>query len=122
MGRTLIGISDADADVLALPDVDNRLTSTIEEAFTQGHQSLSKEIAGFNLLEWGFKPSDVKAKTLYLYGSKDPVAAHRHGSWWQKQLPNARLEMSPKVGHLLIFPVWKRVLAHLLPQQRKKKK
>ncbi|MEM8534008.1 MAG: alpha/beta hydrolase [Chloroflexota bacterium] len=118
----MIGISDADADVLALPDVDNRLTSTIEEAFTQGHQSLSKEIAGFNLLEWEVKPSDVKAKTLYLYGSKDPVAAHRHGSWWQKQLPNARLEMSPKVGHLLIFPVWKRVLAHLLPQQRKKKK
>jgi pimeloyl-ACP methyl ester carboxylesterase len=56
----------------------------------------------------------VVAKTL-LYGSVDPVAGSRHGAWWQKRLPNARLEVVPGAGHLLILPMWARTLSHLAP-------
>ncbi|MEM7112666.1 MAG: alpha/beta hydrolase [Chloroflexota bacterium] len=122
LGRTLLQVSGADQQALALPGVSQALTRMLEESFAQGNQGLITEMAGFNLLPWGFEPNAVAAKTLCLYGSKDPVAPQRHGSWWQKRLPDARLEMSPKVGHLLIFQRWKRVLSHLLPRQRKTKK
>ena len=63
----------------------------------------------------GFELSEVNAKTLLLFGAKDPLTGSRHGSWWHKRLPNARLEMSPQGGHELLVPMWKRVLSHLAP-------
>ena len=57
----------------------------------------------------------MTAKTLLLYGSKDPLAAPRHGRWWQERLPNARLEVVPGEGHLLVAPAWRRVLSHVAP-------
>jgi pimeloyl-ACP methyl ester carboxylesterase len=63
----------------------------------------------------GFELSEVNAKTLLLFGAKDPLTGFRHGSWWQKRLPDARLEMSPQGGHDLLVPMWKRVLSHLAP-------
>ncbi|GII34774.1 hypothetical protein Pmi06nite_82160 [Planotetraspora mira] len=63
----------------------------------------------------GFELSEVTAKTLLLFGAKDPLTGSRHGTWWQKRLLNARLEMSPQGGHDLLLAVWKRVLSHLAP-------
>jgi pimeloyl-ACP methyl ester carboxylesterase len=64
----------------------------------------------------GFALSDVTAKTLLLFGARDPMTGSRHGTWWQRQLPNARLEMDPDGGHDLLVPKWKRVLSHLAPR------
>ena len=60
----------------------------------------------------------VMAKTLLLFGSADPSTGHSHGSRWQKQLPNARLEMVPGAGHDLLAAKWGRVLSHLAPRRR----
>jgi pimeloyl-ACP methyl ester carboxylesterase len=59
---------------------------------------------------------EVNAKTLLLYGAKDPLTGSRHGTWWQKRLPAARLEMNPDGGHDLLAPMWGRVLSHLAPR------
>ena len=64
----------------------------------------------------GFQIADVRAKTLLLYGAKDPLTGQRHGSWWQKRLPTARLEMHPAAGHDLLAPMWRRTLSHLAPR------
>jgi len=58
----------------------------------------------------------IRAKSLLLYGAKDPLTGHRHGTWWQRQLPNARLEMYPDGSHDLLHPMWKRALSHLAPR------
>ncbi|MEU4295693.1 hypothetical protein AB0E63_46400 [Kribbella sp. NPDC026596] len=63
----------------------------------------------------GFELSEVTAKTLLLFAAKDPLTGSRHGTWWQKRLPDARLEMSPQGGHELLSPTWKRTLSHLAP-------
>lgn len=51
----------------------------------------------------------LRAKTLLIYGSADPLTGNSHGTKWQKTLPNARLEMNPGGGHDLLVPMWKRV-------------
>ncbi|MBM2614729.1 hypothetical protein JIG36_04065 [Actinoplanes sp. LDG1-06] len=66
-----------------------------------------------------FKLSEVTAKTLLLFGAKDPDAGARHGTWWQKNLPAARLEMNPDGDHDLLTPMWKRVLSHLAPRAKR---
>jgi pimeloyl-ACP methyl ester carboxylesterase len=64
----------------------------------------------------GFALSDVTAKALLLFGARDPMTGSRHGTWWQRHLPNARLEMDPNGEHDLLVPKWKRVLSHLAPR------
>lgn len=57
----------------------------------------------------------VAAKTLLLFGSKDPQTGSKHGRSWQKRLSNARLETEPVGHHDLLIPMWSRVLSHLAP-------
>lgn len=116
----LLGVAPADDAALALPGARDRLKRMLEAAFAQGVAGMVGDIAGYCLQPWGFEPSAVRAKTLLLYGTKDPVAGSRHGTWWQKHLPNARLEMVPNAGHLVIFPMWQRVLSFLAPRTKQR--
>ena len=83
-----------------------------------GPGGLAADIAGYCLQPWGFEPRSVEAETLLLYGSRDALAGASHGRWWKSQLPNARLEVVPGAGHLLVVPMWARALSHLVPSGR----
>jgi len=111
----LLGPTDADADALDRPGARARLEAMIDGALVQGPVGIAADIAGYCLRPWGFELSDVAAKTLLLYGSADPVAGPAHGRWYRGQLADARYEQVPGQGHLLVIPMWKRVLAHLAP-------
>jgi pimeloyl-ACP methyl ester carboxylesterase len=111
----MLAASPADEAALAAPNARARLIHMLENAFAQGATGMAGDILGYCLQPWGFEPEAVQAKTLLLYGSRDPVAGPRHGSWWQKRLPNARLEVVPDAGHLLILAMWGRALSHLAP-------
>ena len=65
-----------------------------------------------------FDPETVRAKTLLVYGSADPLTGNRHGARWQRTLPDARLEMRPGGGHDLLVPAWKRILSFLAPRRK----
>ncbi|XVU28768.1 alpha/beta fold hydrolase [Actinoplanes sp. CA-054009] len=69
--------------------------------------------------ELGFDADGITAKTLLLFGAKDPLTGSRHGTWWQRRLPQARLEMYPDGTHDLLVPTWKRALSHLAPRCRR---
>lgn len=113
-----LGRSPADDDALTQPGAIDRLDGMLRAALAQGVAGLAADIAGYTLRPWGFEPAGVRAKVLCLYGSRDPGIASRHGTWWQKHLPQARLEMVPGAGHLLILPMWSRVLSFLAPGRR----
>lgn len=58
----------------------------------------------------------VQAKALIVAGGADPDAGSRHARWWQQHLPNARLEMTPRLGgRELLVDRWDRVLSFLAP-------
>lgn len=110
-----LGVDRAvDASALAAPGARERLAEMLRAAHAQGVAGLAADIAGYCLQPWGFEPADVAATVLLLYGQSDPVAGHAHGEWWQRHLPDARLEMVPDIGHLVVIPTWKRALAHLM--------
>jgi pimeloyl-ACP methyl ester carboxylesterase len=113
----LVGHSPADERVLAQDEVRDRLVAMFEEAFAQGATGMVAEIAGYTLRPWGFEPRDVRQKALLVYGARDPLIGSKHGRWWQQQLPDARLEMVPDAGHLVVVPMWKRVLSFLAPSR-----
>ena len=109
----------SDQAALRSPAVRNRLGQLLGAAFAQGATGLAADIAGYCLQPWGFEPEAVEAKTLLLYGSRDPIAGPDHGRWWQERLPNARLEVAPDAGHLVVMPTWSRALAHLAPEHER---
>jgi pimeloyl-ACP methyl ester carboxylesterase len=111
----LLGAGSADEAGLRVDGVRARLGEMLQAAFVQGPRGLAADIAGYCLQPWGFEPEAVQAKTLLLYGSRDPLAGPRHGRWWQSRLPDARLEVAPGAGHLLVVLMWARVLSHLAP-------
>ena len=115
MGLEMLGRSDADGPVLDQPRAAERFTDLLRAAFAQGSTGLVSDLAGYTLRPWGFEPADVRAETLLLYGSADPITGPDHGEWWRRQLPNAHLEVVPGAGHLLITPRWESVLSHLVP-------
>lgn len=110
----LLGRSPADEHILAAPGVQDRLGGMIARAFAQGAAGMAAEVAGYSLQPWGFVPEEVHAKTLLLYGDKDPIGG-KHARWWKARLSNARVEMAPGLGHFLAIPLWRRALAHLAP-------
>jgi len=114
----MLGKSPADDEALAMPGAAERLDEMMAAAFAQGPMGLAADMAGYTLRPWGFEPAEVQAKTLCLYGARDAILSAGHGRWWQKNLPQARLEMVPNAGHLLVIPMWKRALSHLAPKGR----
>lgn len=111
----LLAAVTSDEPSLRAPGARDRLGEMLRTSFAQGVTGLAADIAGYCLQPWGFVPEDVHAKTLLLYGSRDPLAGPQHGRWWRERLPNARLEVSPGAGHLLVIPSWGRALSHLAP-------
>jgi pimeloyl-ACP methyl ester carboxylesterase len=85
----------------------------LRAAFAQGAGGLAADILGYCTQPWGFEPEDVQTRTLRLYGSHDPLAGPRHGQWWEERLPDARLEVVPGAGHLVVIPAWPRILRHV---------
>jgi pimeloyl-ACP methyl ester carboxylesterase len=113
----LLAALTSDEPALADADVRARLGEMLRASFAQGTQGLAADIAGYCLRPWGFEPEEVTAKTLLVYGTRDPLAGPRHGRWWQSRIPDSRLEVVPDAGHLVLLPTWGRILAHLAPRR-----
>lgn len=111
----LLGAGQADEALLRADGAAGRLGEMLRAAFAQDARGLAADIAGFCLHPWGFEPSAVLARTLLLYGSRDPVAGPGHGRWWEARLPYAQLEVASGAGHLLIVSAWSRILSHVAP-------
>jgi len=62
----------------------------------------------------------VSARTLLLYGSKDPAGGHAQANWWRTRL-GARIEMVPGGGRDILERVWPRVLSFLAPRSLRKR-
>ncbi|GAA1440633.1 alpha/beta hydrolase [Leifsonia poae] len=111
----MLGESPVDAAALARPGARDRLGMMLRDAFRQGAGGVAADILSYTARPWGFEFSDVAAKTLIVNGQGDPLAGNAHATWYQRALPDARVQMTPGVGHMVVFPAWGDVLAHVAP-------
>lgn len=110
----LVGVGEPDAAALAGPGVAERLQRMLGGAVAQGAVGMVADIAGYSLRPWGFDPADVAHPVLLGYGAADERVPPAHGVWFRDQLRDARLEVVPAVGHLVVVPFWNTALDHLL--------
>ena len=115
----LLSIGPADDAVLGDADTAQRLGDMLAYAFRQGSIGWIADIAGYTLRPWGFDPAEVGAKTLLLYGAKDPVATGRHATWWQRRLPDSRVECRRPRDTCRPGCAWPRALSHLAPRSKR---
>ena len=99
----IVGWSDAGHDALALAVANPHVPRLVLVAVPY-----EVETDSFGL-------DELAAKTLLLFGNRDPRTGSSHGRRWQRALPNARLEMVPGGTHDLIPPMWSPCLAHVAP-------
>lgn len=111
----LLGAGAVDTAALDRPGVRDRLGRMLRDAYRQGPGGVAADVLSYTARPWGFEPGEVRAKTLVVGGQGDPIAGNAHAAWYQRRLPDARMEMVPGVGHLVIVPAWGRVLSHLAP-------
>jgi len=107
---------EVDGDVLVTAR--DRLVGMLDDAMLQGNVGVATDIVSYTLMDLGFDPVHVAQRTLLLYGAKDPIG-NAHASWYRSHLVDARVEMVPDRGHLLIVPLWDRVLSHLAPGSKR---
>jgi pimeloyl-ACP methyl ester carboxylesterase len=106
-----LGTDPADADTRE--DAAVRLAIMLDRAAAQGVVGMAADIVSYTIHAWGFDPGSIAAKTLLLYGGADSLITSAHAQWYKKHVPDSRVEMVPGTGHLLIVPMWDRVLSHL---------
>ncbi|MCU1505274.1 MAG: alpha/beta hydrolase [Microbacteriaceae bacterium] len=107
-------LSSDEADARLREQARDRLAEMLDRAAMQGTTGMAADIVSYTLLDWGFDPASVAAKTLLLYGGADQITG-AHGRWYQKRIPHSRLETVKDVGHLLVVPMWDRILSHVAP-------
>jgi pimeloyl-ACP methyl ester carboxylesterase len=92
------------------PDLAARVDSMLDDAFRQGAVGMAADIASYTMVDWGFDPSDIGVPTLAFSGAEDVVVPPAHGEWYAAKIRGARHVVEPRVGHLVIAPVWRRIL------------
>lgn len=115
----MLGATAVDKATLELPGAVDRLGKMLRDAFRQGAGGAAGDILSYTARPWGFDPADVSAKTLIVNGQADAIAGSTHAAWYQSVLPDARMEMVPGAGHLVVVPAWGRVLGYLAPAVRR---
>lgn len=114
-GRDLLPfLAHPGPDDEVLKGAEGRLRGMLDSASRQGNLGMAADTLSHTMLDQGFELGAVAAKTLLLYGTKDVIGS-RHARWYLKALANARVEMDPNAGHLVVVPRWDRILSHLAP-------
>jgi pimeloyl-ACP methyl ester carboxylesterase len=111
----LLGASEVDREALGRAGARDRLGRMLRDAYRQGARGVAADILSYTARPWGFDFADVVAKTLIVNGQGDALAGNAHATWYQRNLPDARVEMFPAAGHMVIVPAWSDVLSHLAP-------
>jgi pimeloyl-ACP methyl ester carboxylesterase len=109
----MLGVTDSDNAALERPGARERLAEMLANSIKQGVAGMAADILGYCLQPWGFEPADVQAKTLLVYGGDDAIG-EAHGQWWQNHLVDARLEVVPNAGHLVVISMWERIVRFLV--------
>jgi pimeloyl-ACP methyl ester carboxylesterase len=103
-----------DQEVARRPEMRAVLVESFVEAARQGARGWMDDDLAF-VRAWGFALSDVRAPVRLWQGELDVLVPRSHGEYLAANLPDARFELVPGAGHLIVDE-WPRVLAWLVEE------
>jgi len=89
-----------------------KIRSTVE-AFRQGLKGPCLELKIYSD-DWDFKLSDIKTGVYLWYGLKDKCVPVSMGKYYKSQIPNSRLFINKKAGHLARHNFEEKILKRLI--------
>jgi len=88
----------------------------IIEGYRQGWRGVAQDdIIIFN--DWGFNIEDINTRIDIWQGELDTNVLAAHGKYQNNKIPQSRLFILNKQGHLYIFTHWEKILSHLIGGQ-----
>jgi pimeloyl-ACP methyl ester carboxylesterase len=101
-----------DQEVAGRAEVRGLLVESFVEAVRQGARGWMDDDFAF-VAPWGFPLADVRVPVRLWQGELDVLVPRAHGEYLAARLPDARFELVPGAGHLLVDH-WPTVLAWLV--------
>lgn len=98
-------LSDGDREILKRPEVRQWFVNTYKEAIAQGVKGWTKE-AKILVSDWGFDLEHIKVNTNLWYFEDDTVVPVQMGEYLAERIPNAKLNIHPKGGHMAFIDNW----------------
>lgn len=115
-GTALVSSGESDAAALAADEaLGAAVNAMVAEGFAQGPIGLALDLVSYTAVDWGFDPVAIGAPTVCAYGADDEVVTPAHCAWWASRIPGAEAWEVPSTGHLVLGPIWARVLEHTYP-------
>ncbi|HEV7623120.1 MAG TPA: alpha/beta hydrolase [Amnibacterium sp.] len=93
----------------------NRLERMITEAYRSGKAGIEADRYLMSDASWSRDLGAIRADTALFYGARDGFADEDDAAWWLEHVPNARLNLSPRSGHLVLATEWEAILEHVAP-------
>lgn len=111
------GLSAADAQVFARPEIRANLLEGAVEAMRQGARGPALELQLLFARPWGFRLQDVVRDVHLWYGDADALVPLQTGSYLEATLPHGHLTVCVGEGHMLYVPRWAEMLRALTAQR-----
>jgi esterase/lipase len=96
-------MSDADKEVLKNESVTQVIEDMFKESFRNGSKGIAYEVSKLLVNDWNFKLNKIQRPITFWQGKKDNNVPYKWAELMSNQIPNAKLNIYPDEGHLIIF-------------------
>jgi pimeloyl-ACP methyl ester carboxylesterase len=104
-------LSESDRQIWALHS--EHILADMREAMSRGPWGYGWDNVAW-IGDWDFDPTSLECPVLLWYGTEDRMAPQSHAHWFETNLPDARLTIYEREGHLLPFVHLRQMLSQLL--------
>ena len=99
LNRFLFG-AKTDRKLYSDPKIRKIAKENYKEAFRQGYKGAELDLKLYTS-DWGFKLKDIKVKVWLFYGEDDKNVSLEMGKYYASQIPNNKLTIYQREGHLI---------------------
>jgi pimeloyl-ACP methyl ester carboxylesterase len=101
-----------DQEVLAAPELRDRMIANSAELYRQGGRGMYDE-ALVLARPWGFDVRDISVPVHVWHGEDDDTVPPAMGKYLARAIPTARVRFDRRAGHQLVYRRWPEILAAL---------
>ena len=106
-------VPKVDRELFDDPQLRQSYVYSMYEAVRQGERDLLMELL-LTARDWGFPVEEVNVPVTLWHGELDNYVPSHMARTLASRLPNARLNLIPEAGHMLLYRIWDEIVATLV--------